>query len=146
VFSIDAGPVSYDFRRVTLEKVAIAVSAHIDPRNIMASRLEAREYPVGDMLSYQLTTYLARKKVTEDCSTASEVTHSFFVPLTWWDHAKETLRDFLPARLKGIIRKIDRGEVYLTQETTHRNVYRLCPHLPTDMERDHLEFMISDYR
>lgn len=58
------------------------------------------------------------------------------VPVTWWDHLKQTLQDrgWLPQRVRVNVRSIP----------TLTHVYHVCPHMDKSDSASHIRWIVED--
>ena len=135
-----------EFERVVLQRLEFVCRGEIAPKVFTQSVLSLKQLAefVADKLVYELRLKLYSRPEWKDESTYTEHEEKVFVPLTWWDHLKDTLKRRYPkrlARLQVNVRMI-KAEVVVRKTET---INRICPHVYYEAPRDaiHLEWLMQ---
>jgi len=132
--------VEYDFENYAIKEVVsdMEVSLDITANSYYSDRLRGMVYD----LSTKLASNNVFEEVVHDPVVKKYTSHTISIPLTWWDHLKDTYNEYWRMN----IFKVSKREIMVERviNNYHKHVYRVvhvCPHLP--LRKDDLHNCIN---
>ena len=126
--------VDRSYQKIVLDRISIRASREVSKLALMNTRLSVRKVQYGDMVEKMLVDM--ERYVLGLKHEIISVHHS--CPATWWDAVKER---FFPEWMLG------RWPVRYKNIDIEQQIYRaVCPHLYTDPQEKHIEFLFTHDR